>query len=508
MQYINNYIDNFLNKITMYRVVLYGLTFLLSLSILIGFTSYGGYNGINIIFSFLILCLSCGISNYLIAKLLDVQVNVESQWITAFILTLIVSPVASINDMFICALIGVGAMLSKYLLTIHKKHLFNPVAAVLVVVGLLGGGQGIWWIGNSLMVVPVAIVGFLILKKTKRFEMFTSFTFFALLSTSITAYLQEMVVMDSIKGSLISGPLIFFAAVMLTEPLTTPPDKKNQMIYGGIVGLLYGASFNFGSMYNTPELALVLGNLYAYIVSPKDRLKLILKQKINLTPDTYEFVWQSDKKLSYNAGQYLEWTLGHKRPDTRGNRRYFTISSSPTEEYIKLGIKTYPNPSSFKQKLVSLNPGDVIFASQLAGEFTMPVDTSKKMVWIAGGIGVTPFRSMAKYMVDKQEKRDTIFFFSNRTPDDIVYKDIWAGAQNFGLKLINVVNSIPEGQANLGYKTGFIDEKMIVTEVSDYKDRVFYISGPHGMVSAFETTLKRLGVPKSQIKVDFFPGFV
>jgi Na+-transporting NADH:ubiquinone oxidoreductase subunit NqrB len=149
MQYINNYIDNFLNKITMYRVVLYGLTFLLSLSILIGFTSYGGYNGINIIFSFLILCLSCGISNYLIAKLLDVQVNVESQWITAFILTLIVSPVASINDMFICALIGVGAMLSKYLLTIHKKHLFNPVAAVLVVVGLLGGGRCEAWLERS-----------------------------------------------------------------------------------------------------------------------------------------------------------------------------------------------------------------------------------------------------------------------------------------------------------------------------------------------------------------------
>lgn len=500
------YIDNFLNKLTMYRVVLYGLTFLLGITVVLGFLGFG-QSGIGILFTWVVLCIACFVTNYAISYLLKIQTNVESVWISALILSLILAPISSLGDLYVCLGIGFVAMASKYVLAIYKKHIFNPVAVALVIVGLLGSGAGLWWIGNVYMFVPVALVGYLILRKTRRFEMFLSFFVFSLVSISATSFSQGFEIFESMKLAIISGPLIFFATVMLTEPLTTPPDKKNQMLYGGIVGILYGLSFNYGSIYNTPELSLVIGNVFAYIVSPKQRLKLTLVEKINLTPDTYEFVWTSDKKFNYNPGQYLEWTLGHDKPDSRGNRRYFTISSSPTEANIMLGIKTYPNPSSFKQKLVSLNPGDVIFASQLAGEFTMPKDPKKKMVWIAGGIGVTPFRSMAKSFSDKGERRDVIFFFSNRTPQDIVYKDIWALAQNFGLKLINVVNALSKEEEGMGYKVGFIDEAMIRAEVPDYKERTFYISGPHGMVNAFEATLRKIGVPKSQIKVDFFPGF-
>jgi ferredoxin-NADP reductase len=218
-------------------------------------------------------------------------------------------------------------------------------------------------------------------------------------------------------------------------------------------------------------------------------------------------VFNSDKKIDFKPGQYLEWTLGHNNPDSRGNRRYFTISSSPTEENIMLGIKTYEKPSTFKTKLMSLEKGDTVFASQLAGEFTMPKELNKKMVWIAGGIGVTPFRSMAKYMIDKKENRDTVLFFSNRTSKDIVYSDVFSEASTFGLRTINVVNSLLPNESNLDYKVGFIDEALIRSEVPDFKERSFYISGPHGMVSAFESTLKKMGVPSSSIKIDFFPGF-
>ena len=82
----------------------------------------------------------------------------------------------------------------------------------------------------------------------------------------------------------------------------------------------------------TPEIALVLGNIFSYIVSPKIKAMLTLVGRVKQTPNTYDFIFESDKKFSFLPGQYLEWTLGHDNTDDRGNRRYFTIASSPTEK--------------------------------------------------------------------------------------------------------------------------------------------------------------------------------
>jgi len=309
-----------------------------------------------------------------------------------------------------------------------------------------------------------------------------------------------------------SWPIIFLGTIMLTEPLTTPPTRKLQIGYATIVGLLFGMQFHIGFVYSTPEFALIVGNIYSYIVSPKARLVLTMISRNKLTNDVYDFVFKIDggssEKLDFKPGQYLEWTLGYNRPDSRGNRRYFTIASSPTEENIILGTKFYPNPSTFKQKLLSLEIGDKIVASQLSGEFIMPKDKNKKLVFMAGGIGVTPFRSMAKYMLDNGEKRDITFIYSNKTIGDTAYKNIFDSVESLGWKNIYVVNDTGGGFIAPNMRAGFITKEMIVKDVPDYKERVFYISGTHGMVSMFEDTLQKLGVKKSQIKTDFFPGFV
>jgi ferredoxin-NADP reductase len=129
------------------------------------------------------------------------------------------------------------------------------------------------------------------------------------------------------------------------------------------------------------------------------------KQKVNLAKDTLGFIFTPNKKLAFLPGQYVEWTIAQKKQDSRGNRRYFTIASSPTEPDIELGIKYYPNPSQFKQTLASITPDTKMMIGSLSGDFTLPIDPTKKLVFIAGGIGVTPFRSMIKYLIDKNEKR-------------------------------------------------------------------------------------------------------
>ena len=237
------------------------------------------------------------------------------------------------------------------------------------------------------------------------------------------------------------------------------------------------------------------------------KLILELKKKIQLTADVYEFLFKPNHKLKFKPGQYMEWTLGQDTRDSRGMRRYFTISSSPAEEYVGMGVKFYPHSSSFKQSMLSLNTGDKIIASQLAGDFVLPEDKDKKLVFIAGGIGVTPFRSMIKHLLDIKEKRDIVLLYSNKTPTDIIYKDIFDRAeQELGVKTIYTVTDKPCPKDWTGANC-FIDEVLIKKIVPDYKERTFYLSGPQAMVAACDEILRKMGVKKSRIKNDFFPGF-
>ena len=171
------------------------------------------------------------------------------------------------------------------------------------------------------------------------------------------------------------------------------------------------------------------GNVVTYAISPKGRYVMELVDKIDEGEGVRDFVFVSDRKVAFEPGQYLEWTLGHDRVDSRGNRRYFTIASSPTERTVSLGIKFYDRPSSFKSAMLAMRPGDKITASQLAGEFILPKDPKKKLVFIAGGIGITPFRSMLKYLIDHNEKRSIVTVYSCNTVDEISYKKVLMQAE-------------------------------------------------------------------------------
>jgi len=200
--------------------------------------------------------------------------------------------------------------------------------------------------------------------------------------------------------------------------------------------------------------------------------------------------------------------LAHEKIDNRGIRRFFTIASSPTEKEIIMGVKFYDKPSSYKQSLINLQKGDTIVASQLTGDFTLPRNKKKKLIFIAGGIGITPFRSMIKYLIDNNEKRDIILFYSNKSFTDIAYKEVFDRAERqLGIKVIyclSDLNSIPE---NWQGEKGFMNKETIEKYAPDFAERIFYISGPHSMIETFQTALKDAGVHKNHIKTDFFPGF-
>jgi ferredoxin-NADP reductase/Na+-translocating ferredoxin:NAD+ oxidoreductase RnfD subunit len=502
------WIDRFLNTTTMYMVLVYYLGGLLVVAT--GFSAVGilPYNPLFVITSALFLVAVCWLSNALFAHVWNVPTNVESSIITGLILSLIITPEAPYTAFFFLLWAGVLAMASKYILAIRGKHLLNPAAFGVMMTALFLNQSATWWVGGTIPLLPFILLGgLLVVRKIHRTDLVFSFLGGALISTLAPVAINGGDVWATLTAMVTHTPIFFFAFVMITEPLTTPPRRVGRMLYGGLVGFLFAPWVNIASYYFTPELALIAGNVFSYVISPKFKAVLRLTEIRKLAADTYEFIF-AGRLPTFRPGQYAEWTLGADTSDLRGNRRYFTLASSPTENDVRLGVKFYEDPSTFKQYLSTFTPGSRVLVGSIAGDFTLPRRTEKKLVWIAGGIGVTPFRSMAQYLADRDEKRDVVLFYSNKTEAEIAYRDVFdsPAVRGSGVRTVYTLTdkAVPSSWAG---SRGYVDTDMIIREVPDYQTRTFFISGPRSMVLAFQSTLRTLGVSRRRIKTDFFPGF-
>jgi ferredoxin-NADP reductase/Na+-transporting NADH:ubiquinone oxidoreductase subunit NqrB len=502
-----NFMDYFLDRITMYRLLLYYLIVLEVFAAVLSLLHIVSYSPLAIAVEAVGITVVCWITNKVFSWAFAAPTNVESVYITALILSLIITPSLSISSFIFYVWAGVLAMASKYILAVNKKHIFNPAAIAVVLTAYGINHSATWWVGNAWMMPLVVIGGLLLVRKIRRGDLVFSFFIVAVVTIFITTILRGGDVFTTFNQILLHSSLFFFAFVMLTEPLTTPPTRELQILYGGLVGFLFAPDINFLGVYSTPELALVVGNVFSYVVSPKQKLLLRLQEKIVVAPGMLDFLFLPSKPLTFKPGQYMEWTLQHPRTDSRGNRRYFTIASSPTEETLRLGVRINEKGSSFKQKLTNMFDKDIIVGGQLAGDFTLPKNPQQKCVFMAGGIGITPYRSMIKYLLDTKQARPIVMFYSNKTADEIMYRDVFdQAAQEIGIKTVYTLtdqNAVPSDWQG---QVGRVTPEMIMQEVPDYKERIFYLSGPQAMVKGFDKTLRKMGVAGKQIKTDYFPG--
>jgi glycine betaine catabolism B len=220
--------------------------------------------------------------------------------------------------------------------------------------------------------------------------------------------------------------------------------------------------------------------------------------------------------LNYRAGQFSIMDLDTKE-DPKGATRSFTIASSPTEnEWILVSTRIRDSP--FKQKLSKLDVGASIKITAAFGKFTLPEDHSKPVVFLSGGIGVTPFRSMMKYATDKQLPLKITMFDANRNQQNILYKeefDAWSKL-NENLKIVYTISkeegSAPSlsGASEWEGEKGFIDKTMLARHLSEdeTKNAIFYICGPPAMLNAMQRLLsKEFEVSDKRIKVELFTGY-
>ena|ERR671916_1325730 len=257
-------------------------------------------------------------------------------------------------------------------------------------------------------------------------------------------------------------------------------------------------------------------------------LTLTEKKKVEGT-DIMTFKFTKDWYPEYKAGQFAFFPLNNVNNDSRGPVRHFSLTSSPNEDALIISTRIRDTP--YKHRLSTMQEGEQVNVSKPQGNFVLHDDYSKHAIFLSGGIGVTPFRSMIKYATDKQLPIKITMFDSNRNRQNILYKDEfdnWA-TQNQHLKIvytiteeekvkeqeeqrsIDTTNRATETKGNWEGERGRIDRTMVERHVTkdEIDNAIFYICGPPGMINALQENLlkKQFRIPEGRIKVEEFTGY-
>jgi len=494
-----NLLNKLLNKITPYRLVFYTLLTYVAAAVLFSAVGWLPYSWWGIAALAVWAVAVCRVSNLLFARIFNVARNKNSDLISALIITLVWTPIFSVEALLGVGVAALAAMASKYIIAPNRRHIFNPAAIGIVTAEVVTHHLASWWVGSPFLMPIVAVGGLIILFKMKRFTIagvFLTTYFTVLVGGLLLGGFSVAGIWSAILVVVLASPLLFFEYIMLIEPHTSPLSRGKGIVYAAVVALLYATpTLPFVSFYLAPELALLLGNAFTYVISGGRRLVLKLAGQKQETDGVYSFTFTeaTGHFPKFQAGQYMEWTIPNRRSDTRGNRRYFTVASSPTEKELIIATRVPAPASSFKQQLMAMKPGDALLAADVTGSFVLPEDAKRKLAFLAGGIGVTPFRSIAKYLTDTNDHRDIRHIYFGNTPTDFAFKDIFAAAEKMGVQTT--------------YEAVRINPELIKTDIFDYKERIFYLSGPLIFVQSAEKILLDLGVKRSRIRKDFFPGY-
>ncbi|MEE8359824.1 MAG: FAD-dependent oxidoreductase [Candidatus Omnitrophota bacterium] len=210
-----------------------------------------------------------------------------------------------------------------------------------------------------------------------------------------------------------------------------------------------------------------------------------------------------DRDIPYRPGQYLMLTI---KAGDKNVTKPITISSSPTEKgYIEFTKKM--TGSAFSNAISAAKRGDELSVKMPFGKFIFD-GQFEKAAFISGGIGITPIVPMLKYATDKNIPSSLILLYSGRTPEHLIFKDVFDNMQkaNKHLRITYTVTDCGKDVPNC--KTGRIDAKMIDSEIQDYRDRKFFICGPPAMVGAMRSVLMDdLSVDRSNIFAEDFFGY-
>jgi ferredoxin-NADP reductase len=225
-------------------------------------------------------------------------------------------------------------------------------------------------------------------------------------------------------------------------------------------------------------------------------MKFRLIRSVPVTADITSFVFEPEEAVKCVPGQYFHYTLPHKGADDRGDERWFTNSAAPSEGRVMISTRIAANRgSSFKHALQQLQPGDEIEADGPEGDFTVE-DISRNYLFVAGGIGITPFRSILVEASKEGKQLNATLLYANRTSEI-----------PFSEELDQIATTMPTLKIKYITQPDRIDNDLLKLHIKTVKNPIVYVSGPEPMVKSFAEQLAQLGLKEENIKTDDFPGY-
>ncbi|MDE0545811.1 FAD-dependent oxidoreductase [Microbacterium sp. C7(2022)] len=502
-----------LGRVSMYRLV---YTLLASLAVIAFLLSFAGLvvpEPLELVVTLAVLCAVCAGVDAASQRLLGLPWRIESSLITAHILLFILRPTLDVVALVGIAIAAVAASASKYLLAWRGRHIFNPAAVgatVLTLLSILWPALGAtsWWVGTPALAVPVIAFGLAVLWRTEKIRVVSLFLAIAVVVATVRTVLQYQAAgLDVELGTIIpamlwSSPFLFLGAFMLSEPLTLPPRRWQQLVVAAVVGVLAGWPIDVGAISLGQERALLVGNAVAFALAVRTAVTLTLDSRARLTPTVTQVTFRARHEFRFTAGQYLELEVPHRHPDARGTRREFSIVSSPEElPAVRVAFKE-GSQSSYKRALAQVEPGTALPVTGVWGDFVLPGHRDAPILLVAAGIGVTPFVSQLNHLRRSGDERDIVLVYVASEAAELAFRDEIEAA---GVRVVVFTRDEPAGLTpQWTWADGVrLDAEGLLRVVPDIARRHAYASGPPGLIADLAPALERA----ASITTDAFSGY-
>lgn len=506
-----------IGRVSMYRLVVLSLVALFAVSLAVSVFGLVAPTPLELIAAWTVLGAACTATDAVCHRLLRRPWRWESTLVTAAILVFVLRPTLEIAGLAGLALAGVLASASKYLLVWRGRHLFNPAAfgaTGLTVASLWAPqlGASSWWVGTPVLALPIVLLGTLVLVRTEKLRIVAVFLVVAVSAAFVRSSVQyQQAGLEIDAGGLFwqilwSSPFLFLGAFMLSEPLTLPPRRRQQLVVAAVVGVLAGWPIPLGEITLGQERALLVGNLVAFAFALRQAVRLRLVERRALTPTVSELTFRASRRFRFVPGQYLELEVPHARPDARGTRREFSIVSAPEElPLVSIALREGPSGgrvSSYKRALSAAPVGAEFPVTGVWGDFALPARTGAPVVMVAAGIGVTPFVSQLRHARLSDEDRDIVLVYVASGAGELAFRDELEAS---GVQVVVFTRDAPKNlPAHWRWAGGVrLDADGLARVVPDLSARHAYVSGPPALIADLAPSLEKA----RSLTTDAFAGY-
>jgi ferredoxin-NADP reductase len=235
-------------------------------------------------------------------------------------------------------------------------------------------------------------------------------------------------------------------------------------------------------------------------------IKLLRHEEV--AKGTMAFYFKKPQGFAFKEGQHAEFTeLNPPETDDEGNKRVFSLASPSYAE--DLMIATRMRDTAFKHSLEDFPSGTDLKLDGPYGSFTLHNNAKIPAVFLTGGIGITPVRSILMQAAREKFPHKIFLFYSNKRPEDAAFLDKLKKLEqdNPNYKFIGTMTDMQNSKQEWGGETGYINEEMLRKYVQDVKAPIYYISGPGAMVTAMRSILDSIGVDSDNIRTEEFAGY-